>query len=199
MMDLPADPRAVRSREAILVAARRLLAGEGPAAITHQRVAQQAGVGRATVYRHWPRSEQLLLDVMAGADLPFFREPETPVRPWLHRELRKLADELALPEVSAVALTLMHGALWDRQILLQRDHFIRTINERIDAALALAATNREIDPSVDPTDVSAMLVGPIVYRTAMQAGAVTEDLIDRLIDSIGIRSSPARTDHPHSS
>jgi hypothetical protein len=44
-----------------------------------------------------------------------------------------------------------------------------------------------------------MLVGPIVYRTAMQAGAVTEDLIDRLIDSIGIRSNPTRTDHPHSS
>ena len=199
MMDLPADPRAVRSREAILVAARRLLAGEGPAAITHQRVAQQAGVGRATVYRHWPRSEQLLLDVMAGADIPFFREPETPIRPWLHRELRKLADELALPEVSAVALTLMQGALWDRQILLQRDHFIRTINERVDAALALAAANREIDTSVDPTDVSAMLVGPIVYRTAMQAGAVSDDLIDRVIDSIGIRSSPTRTDHPRSS
>jgi AcrR family transcriptional regulator len=198
-MNVPADPRAVRSREAILVAARRLLLSEGPTAITHQRVAQQAGVGRATVYRHWSGSEQLLLDVMAGVDMPFFREPETPVRAWLHRELRKLADELALPEVTAVALTLMQGAMWDQQILLQRDHFIRTINERIDAALALAVANREIDTPIDPTDVPAMLIGPILYRTTMQAGAVSEDLIDRLIDSIGKWSSLPSTDHPHSS
>ena len=37
------DPRAARSREAILAAAFDLLAREGPGAITHQRVAQQAG------------------------------------------------------------------------------------------------------------------------------------------------------------
>jgi hypothetical protein len=45
------------------------------------------GVGRATVYRHWPGPDQLLLDAMAQVDLPFFREPVSPVRPWLRREL----------------------------------------------------------------------------------------------------------------
>lgn len=195
-MQVSADPRAVRSREAILVAARRLLLSDGPAAITHQRVAQQAGVGRATVYRHWSRPGQLLLDVMADADMPFFREPETPVRPWLHRELRKLADELALPEVSAVALTLMQGARWDWQLLLQRDRFITTIEERVSAAVELAAANGEIDTCVGLADVSAMLVGPIVYRTAMQARAVSDDLIDRLLDSIGVRSGSTPTGQP---
>jgi hypothetical protein len=53
-------------------------------------------VGRATGYRHWPRSEQLLLDVMTGADLPLFKNPEAPVRPWLHRQLRQMADELPI-------------------------------------------------------------------------------------------------------
>jgi AcrR family transcriptional regulator len=48
------DPRAARSREAILAAAFDLLAREGPGAITQQRVARQAGVGRATACRHWP-------------------------------------------------------------------------------------------------------------------------------------------------
>ena len=70
-MSYSADPRAVRSREAMLAAARRLLAEEGLDAVTHQRVAQEAGVGRATVYRHWPRTDQLLLDAMLdrAADL----------------------------------------------------------------------------------------------------------------------------------
>src|SRR5580693_2734166 len=69
------DPRATRSREAILAAAWDLLAREGPGAITHQRVAQQAGVGRATGYRHWAAPEDLLRDVLFSAELPFFAAP----------------------------------------------------------------------------------------------------------------------------
>src|SRR5213082_592514 len=93
------DPRAARSREAILAAAYDLLAREGPGAITHQRVAQQAGVGRATVYRHWAAPQDLLRDVLSTAALP--------LRPWLHAELRQLADELALPAVASHAIALM--------------------------------------------------------------------------------------------
>src|ERR1700720_4295664 len=92
-MTLPAtDPRAARRREAILAAAFDLLAREGPGAITHQRVAQQAGVGRATVYRHWAAPEDLLRDVLYTAELPFFATPALPLRSWLRAELRHRAD-----------------------------------------------------------------------------------------------------------
>ena len=123
--------------------------------------------------------------LLAGADMPFFRNPERPVRPWLRRELRTLADELALPEVSAVALTLMQGAVWDSQILAQRDRFVRTIDERLATALALATAHQEFEPFVGPDDASAMLIGPILHRTALQAGTASGGLIDRLIESIG--------------
>jgi AcrR family transcriptional regulator len=187
------DPRAARSREAMLVAARQLLAGEGPGAVTHQRVAQQAGVGRATVYRHWPRSEQLLLDVMAGVDLPLFKDPEVPVRPWLHRQLRQMADELAIPAVAAISLTLAQSALQDPEAAHRQDEPARTIAERIHAAIRSAVENGELTTGTDPADLTAMLVGPIVYRTAMQRGEVSDDLIDRLIDSVGTWHSPPFT------
>jgi AcrR family transcriptional regulator len=183
-MSTPVDPRATRSREAMLAAARALLVQEGPAAVTHQRVARQAGVGRATAYRHWPRPEQLLLDVMARVELPFFREPAVPVRPWLRRQLRLLADELALPEVIAVACTLM-GAARDPQIAARRDQFLATVTDRVRAALALAAADGELDPGVDPQDAAAVLIGPLLYRTALQADTVSDHLIDRCIDSVG--------------
>ena len=169
----------------MLVAARELLAGEGPGAVTHQRVAQQAGVGRATVYRHWPRSEQLLLDVMAGADLPYFKDPAAPVRPWLHRQLRLMADELAMPAVAAVSLTLAQSAIWDPEIARRHDESLNTINERIDAAVRVAVAAGELESDAGPSDLSALLVGPIVYRTTTQRGVVSDDLIDRLLDSVG--------------
>src|SRR2546427_11732054 len=100
------DPRAARSREAILAAAYDLLAREGPGAITHQRVAQQAGVGRATVYRPWAAPEDLLRDVLYTAELPFFATPALPLRAWLHAELRQPAHALARPPVPSPATAL---------------------------------------------------------------------------------------------
>ncbi|MCS7483034.1 TetR/AcrR family transcriptional regulator [Umezawaea endophytica] len=180
------DPRSTRSRTAILTAARALLLKEGPAAVTHQRVAQEAGIGRATVYRHWAQPEQLLLAAMSGSDLPYFRDPTPPVRPWLRDQLRAMATEMALPEVVAVTLTLMQGAVWSPQIADQRNHAIAAITDRLRAALEIAATTGELTADVSPDDAASLLIGPLVYRTAMQAGTVPDALIDRLLDGIGL-------------
>ena len=181
------DPRSTRSRTAILTAARALLLKEGPAAVTHQRVAQEAGIGRATVYRHWPQPDQLLLATMSGSDLPYFRDPVSPIRPWLHGQLRAMATEMTLPEVAAVTLTLMQGAVWSPQIAAQRDHSITTVTDRLRTALEIAATTGELTTNTTPEDAAALLLGPLVYRTAMQSGTVPDDLIDRLLDSIGLQ------------
>ncbi|HEX6346738.1 TetR/AcrR family transcriptional regulator, partial [Umezawaea sp.] len=181
------DPRSTRSRTAILTAARALLLKEGPAAVTHQRVAQEAGIGRATVYRHWARPEQLLLAAMSGSDLPHFRDPATPIRPWLHDQLRALATEMELPEVAAVTLTLMQGAVWNPEIADQRDHATATVTTRLGAALDIAVESGELATRVDPTDATSILIGPLVYRTTMQAGSVTDALIDSLLDAVGFR------------
>jgi AcrR family transcriptional regulator len=174
----------IRSRRAMLAAARALLLQEGPAAVTHQRVAKEAKVGRATVYRHWPRPELLLLDAMASVDLPFFREPVTPVRSWLRGQLRVLADEMALPQVAAVAMTLMRGPDLSPAATV-RDGFVTTVTGRLDAVFTLAATEGELDVAVDSQDALALLVGPILQRTCMQGGTVSDELIDRLMDSVG--------------
>lgn len=169
----------------MLAAARDLLQREGPGAVTHQRVAQHAGVGRATVYRHWPDAERLLLETLNGVAMPFFRDPVAPVRPWLHGQLRTLADEMALPAVAAVALTLMQGALWEPHIAGRRDALIATLVDQLCPVLELAVSTGELDTTCDARDAAALLVGPILFRTTMQAGKVTAALIDHLLDGLG--------------
>jgi AcrR family transcriptional regulator len=44
---------AARNREAILAAAQRLFEREGPAAVSMERVADEAGVGKGTIYRRF--------------------------------------------------------------------------------------------------------------------------------------------------
>lgn len=196
-MKISVDPRLARSRKAMLDAARELLLSEGPAAVTHQRVARQAGVGRATVYRHWPRPEQLMLDTMALVDLPFFRDPVTPVRPWLRRELRVFADEVALPAVVGVTLAMMQSSANSLPTEV-RDRFTATADGRIRDALALATAEGELTPSANPEDIPALLAGPLLHRTCMQGGTVSDELIERVIDSIGTwqPTGPAAAQHP---
>src|SRR5579859_5362815 len=189
------DPRAARSREAILAAAFDLLAREGPGAITHQKVAQQAGVGRATVYRHWADPEDLLRDVLYTAKLPFFATPALPLRSWLHAELRQLADELALPAVASLAIALMEQT---RSGGAGPHRHVTAITERLAAAFALAVDAGELDTAPDPALAAAYLIGPLVYRTTLQAAAVPDSLLAGVIDGVAhwrapdsVRSRPA--------
>ena len=183
------DPRAARSREAILAAAYDLLAREGPGAITHQRVAQQAGVGRATVYRHWAAPEDLLGDVLFSAELPFFATPALPLRPWLHAELRQLADELALPPVASLAIALMEQTRSGGAGASPHRH-ITAITERLAAAFALAVDAGELDKAPDADLAAAHLIGPLVYRTTLQAAAVPDSLLTAVIDSVAHWRAP---------
>jgi len=183
------DPRAARSREAILAAAYDLLAREGPGAITHQRVAQQAGVGRATVYRHWAAPEDLLRDVLFSAELPFFATPALPLRSWLHAELRQLADELALPAVASLAMALMEQTRSGGAGAHPHRH-ITAITERLAAAFALAVDAGELDTAPDAALAAAHLIGPLVYRTTLQAAAVPDSLLTAVIDGVADWRAP---------
>jgi AcrR family transcriptional regulator len=186
------DPRAARSREAILAAAFDLLAREGPGAITHQRVAQQAGVGRATVYRHWAAPEDLLRDVLYTAELPFFATPAAPVRSWLRAELRQLADELALPAVASLAIALMEQTRPGGASARPHRH-ITAITDRLAAAFALAVDAGELDTAPDADLAAAHLIGPLVYRTTLQAATVPDRLLAEVIDGVADWQPPDPT------
>src|SRR6266700_3594174 len=170
------DPRAARSREAILAAAFDLLAREGPGAITHQRVAQQAGVGRATVYRHWAAPEDLLRDVLFSAELPFFAT-------------------LALPPVASLAIALMEQTRSGGAGARPHRH-ITAITERLAAAFALAVDAGELDTAPDAALAAAHMIGPLVYRTTPQAAPVPDRLLTAVIDAVAPRRQPALAPAP---
>ncbi|MEM7094992.1 MAG: TetR/AcrR family transcriptional regulator [Actinomycetota bacterium] len=55
------------TREQVMQAAFRLLASEGPAAVTPVRLHRETGVARTTVYRHWPTPDHVLRDILTQA------------------------------------------------------------------------------------------------------------------------------------
>jgi hypothetical protein len=117
-------------------------------------------------------------------ELPFFRDPVAPVRPWLWGQLRTFADEIALPAVAGVALAMMSssGSSLPAEV---RDRFSATADAGLRAAVALAAADGELTGAADPGDILALLTGPLIHRACIRGGTVSDELLDRAIDSIG--------------
>ena len=183
------DPRFLRSREVILNAARELLLAHGPSAVTHQQIAEHAGIGRATVYRHWPRTDQLLAEAMATVPMPFFNSPTRPVRVWLIRELAALARELEQDDVLAVSTTLANSALWDPEMDARRGAFAATLTERLSAAVQEAQRLGELELEVEPAGVAALLIGPIYYRATIEHTTTDPGTIEHCIANLGTWTS----------
>lgn len=179
------DPRFLRSRQAILDAARELLVTQGPTAVTPHQIAEHAGIGRATVYRHWPRTEELLAEAMTTVPLPFFDAPASPFREWVTRELTALARQLEGDAVRAVATTLANAALWDAGMEERRAGFARALSERLAAALTAAEELGELSLRVEPEMSAALAIGPLYYRATIERASADGALIERCVASVG--------------
>jgi len=75
--------------------------------------------------------------------------------------------------------------------------------ERLAAAFALAVDAGELDTAPDPALAAAHLIGPLVYRTTLQAAAVPDKLLAAVIDGVAhwrapdpARSRPASATRP---
>jgi hypothetical protein len=127
--------------------------------------------------------------VLFSAELPFFATPALPLRSWLHAELRQLADELALPAVASLAIALMEQTRPGGAGARPHRH-ITAITERLAAAFALAVDAGELDKAPDADMAAAHLIGPLVYRTTLQAAPVPDSLLTAVIDGVADWRAP---------
>lgn len=177
-MNALSDPRAVRSRARIVSATRELLRDEGPEAVSFAAVAERAGVGRATVYRHWPNVDALLEEVMDEYSLPFFLDPQPPLDQWLHGQLRRLADELLTPAVVRMTTSLIQrDTTGDAEVNQRRERLFGELERRLSAALH-PPSNGAPPPA---HEAAALLIGPLLYLSLARGTPVTDAFIQSLI------------------
>jgi AcrR family transcriptional regulator len=179
---------AARTRAAVHAALRSLFAEEGAAALTHQRVAQRAEVGRATIYRHWPRQVDLVTEALTVIEQPVFRSREgTALRAWLGGELTRFAADLAQPAATQFLATVIGAADQVQAVADLRDDLLRRISAVLRSGLAQAEAHSGTVRRLDPGELLAQLLGPVIFRVAIQQAAVDRDFIDRLVDrALGI-------------
>jgi AcrR family transcriptional regulator len=171
--------RSTRVRQRVLTAVKDALESGDTDGLTIDRLADKAGVHKATIYRRWLSSAGLVADLLTSLT-PL--RPELPDTGDLHRDLiavaRRVADTVKTPlarttlQLAAASndpdLTTAAANYWS-QLLDHTADVIRRAQQRGDAIT-----------EIDPVDAIESLLGPIHMRTLVTRRPITPTDIERL-------------------
>jgi AcrR family transcriptional regulator len=177
------DARVTRTRALVQDALRDLFEREGAGALTHQRVAERAGVSRATVYRHWPRPIDLVVEALGVASQPLLHPGEgQPLREWLRRELVRAAADFARPVVQQFIATIVGNADRSESITALVAELTRRTVSAVREALDRAEAEGAVFQRRDEYQLIAELVGPVIVQVMMYRMPADEQWVARLVD-----------------
>ncbi|WFB09458.1 TetR/AcrR family transcriptional regulator C-terminal ligand-binding domain-containing protein [Streptomyces sp. LX-29] len=176
------DPRAERSRAAALAAASDLLIEHGWSGVTHVSVASRSGVGRTTLYRHWPESAMLIQELLAE-----LFEVERPVRTDdlredLIRELQAFLAVLLNPKSERALRVIIDQAPLDPRYAEVLASCSRKGTDGLRAIVDDAKAAGGLSGGLD-TDVAIdLLLGPLTFRRLISGHGFAERYVPDLVD-----------------
>jgi AcrR family transcriptional regulator len=154
-----ADPRIERTRSKVIDVAAALLREEGPEALTHARVAERAGIGRATVYRHWPNRDGLVLEALESVTLSITAPQGLSLDESLIAMLVALRDRLESP-VGLAFGSLVERAARDPRARRALDAIVANAAQELRSVLERALREEEPVPDLPLEAILADLAGP---------------------------------------
>ncbi|MCW2729931.1 MAG: transcriptional regulator, TetR family [Mycobacterium sp.] len=178
----PEDARVSRTRAAVADAVASLFEEEGALGLTHQRVAARAGVGRATVYRHWPKTVDLMTEALARADQPLLHLGDGPLRQWLLSELIHAAEQIAQPVSSQFIASMVATVDQSPAARLLRENLISRTRIVVDQMLDQATASGELSSRPDTDELVATVLGAVMFRITIQQEDADSGYLGRLVD-----------------
>ena len=182
---------AARNREALLAAATRAFVSS-VAEPSMRAIAREAGVGVATLYRHFPTHESLVDAVYqdqvkrltdGAGELLGAHSPARALRMWMDL----FGDWLATKHGMLGTLVAMidSGQIAHAET---REQLLAAITTILDAGSAAG----DIRPEANAEDIAANLLGIFTVAGATTQHAQAARLLDLLLDGLGPRPPPSR-------
>ena len=176
------DPRAVRSRAAALGAAQDLLFERGWPGVTHAAVSDRCGVGRSTLYRHWPEVSDLVRDLLVDGVCLEHSTPSGDVRSDLVAELELLRRQLGVARMRQVVAAVVERAQNDPAF----SGLPRALHESgagvLRGILEGARERGELRDNLDLRQGVAELLGPMFFLAVIMGEPPKRELVVSLVD-----------------
>jgi AcrR family transcriptional regulator len=181
--------RRERSRQAILAAARALVAEEPYEKVTVEAIAARAGVGKQTIYRRWPSKSAVvvaaLLALSEDADGQSVTLPDTgDLRADLRLVMRATVEEFADPSFDKLIRALNTEIANDPALAAEyREKLAGPLDEAKKARLRSAQKAGQLAPDADLDLVLEVLYAPLFLRWLHRSGPLTAAYADSLVDA----------------
>lgn len=172
------NPRTTRVRQIILGAANELLIQHGAGEVTASRIAQETGVARTTIYRHWPDQSRLLLDTIDAIVAPHAPTSlSEDLEADLTAALTNLRARMTRHPFRQIFAALLDHANRDRAFITAQRRFIDGVLQPITDVLTAALDRGDLPSSVDIDRACAALAGPLFHRHIMLRAGIDDRLI----------------------
>jgi AcrR family transcriptional regulator len=196
-MGLTGRPRSEDARRAILRAACDLVRERGFAALTIEGIASRAGVGKTTIYRHWPNKAAVVMDALLTETDRRIPVPDTgSVRDDLRQQMLGVVNVLGDPADGGVYVALLAEAQRDTTLAAAiREQFIATRRAQTTSTLERGIARGELPDDLNRDVVIDALYGALYYRLLVRHAPVVPAYIEQVIDLV-LPSVAAHTTAP---
>jgi TetR/AcrR family transcriptional regulator, regulator of autoinduction and epiphytic fitness len=194
----PVDPRVERSRQVILQAALDELGYAGYGAFTIESVAARAGVGKSTIYRHWPDKLALIADAFETFHVQMVPSVESgSARERVVRLVHHVAEVVVDSTFSLCIPALIEGAERDRRVRAFHHRYSAERRQSLVDVIAGGVATGEFGVDVDAELACLALLGPIFYCRLMSGEPFDPERADDLVATVlgaapRSRTAPAR-------
>ncbi|MFG2265809.1 TetR/AcrR family transcriptional regulator [Streptomyces sp. NPDC048720] len=186
--------RDLEARERILTTTLKMLGELGYSRLTIGGIAQEAGVGKATIYRSWPNKAALTLDAVR-TQLPQIPVEETGDS---EQEVIAVAETLAAlygsPRVRLVLPALVSDAAADPELGRRlREELIEERKRQSTAVLQRAVDRGDMAKDADISTILDMWAGLMLFRSLFFDVSFDEQAVRNLVAAT-LDSPPRLTD-----
>ena len=176
-------PRGQAAHDAVLKAALRLVTKRGFRAVSVNEIAAEAGVGKMTLYRHWPNKAALVMDsllVLIGSETDF---------PEAGSAIESLRQQLGLQAAffrssrGTLIRSLVAEAQSDSELAIAfRERWLNPRREGVRQILRAAVAEGSLRSDIDIDTAIDLLYGSLYYRLLLGAGALDQRFVDSIYD-----------------
>jgi AcrR family transcriptional regulator len=166
----------------VLCAAGELLDEGGWDAVTHVAVAERSGVGRTTIYRHWPESSALVRDVIVDRIRAEQVPPTGTLREDLLAELERYRRKLLDPACQRDMATVIERASVDPAFADVRAMITRAATRPTVEVLRRGVPQGELHAALDCERAVELLAGPLFFRAMLARRSISHRFVEELVD-----------------
>lgn len=187
----PGRPRSARADAAIVEAVRELLAEEGYASLSVERVAQRAGVSKATIYRRYPSKASLVAETLHEHKQSTVTYQDTgDLKGDLVRYLTAVAKAMSSDDGHIMAGLVSELARNPELADAMRDQYIEPRRQQMLEIFRRAVERGELRDDIDPRILGDVLVGALQHRFLVTGDPLTRKVAEQIADVVLLGAVP---------